>query len=94
MQEFFNVLTAPDRKELLTMALSFFFPGVTLVAIIGIFQWRKIEQRRMEAALKQEMLERGMSADEIVRVIEASQIKPERHESEKARSRATASHVD
>jgi hypothetical protein len=93
MQEFFNALTGPGGERL-SSPLVFLFSGATVVAIIGIFQWRKIEQRRMEAALKQEMLERGMSADEIVRVIEASQIKPERHESEKARSRAKASHVD
>ena len=93
MQEFFKALTSPGGEHL-SMALVWLFGGATVVSIIGIFQWRKIEQRRMEASLKQEMLQRGMSADEIVRVIEASQIKPERDECEKARSRARASHVD
>ena len=35
-------------------------------------QWRKIRQAEMEAALKQDMLNRGMSAQEIQTVLSAS----------------------
>jgi hypothetical protein len=47
--------------------------GAFLVAIIGIIttswsQWRK---RELDASLKQEMLARGMSAEEIERVLSA-----------------------
>jgi hypothetical protein len=34
-------------------------------------EWRKTHQAKSEAALKQAMVERGMSADEIVRVLQA-----------------------
>ena len=33
--------------------------------------WRRSRQAELDAALKQQMLERGMSADEIVQVLEA-----------------------
>jgi hypothetical protein len=69
MQDLVNGLTGPSGKDL-SMVLVFLFMGATVVAIFGLIQWRKIEQRRMETSLKQEMLQRGMSADDIVRVIE------------------------
>jgi hypothetical protein len=45
--------------------------GAGLIALLGygLFRWR---QEVIEAALKQEMLQRGMSADDIVRVLKAS----------------------
>jgi hypothetical protein len=89
MQDLVNAL----GKDL-SLVLIFLVVGATVVAIIGLFQWRKIEQRRMEASLKQEMLQRGMSADDIVRVIEASQTKREPVDAEKAHPRPTASAVD
>ena len=33
--------------------------------------WRRSRQAELDAALKQQMLERGMSADELVQVLEA-----------------------
>jgi hypothetical protein len=93
MQDLFNALTGPSGKDL-SIVLVFLFVALTLVAVFGLIQWRNIEQRRMETSLKQEMLERGMSADDIVRVIEASQTKPEPVDAEKAHPRSTASPVD
>jgi hypothetical protein len=48
--------------------------GGILVAIvaIGCGTWHKNRKAEMEIALKQEMLNRGMSAEEIERVIRAS----------------------
>jgi hypothetical protein len=48
--------------------------GGLLIAAIGIFvgSWRKVRQAEMDAALKQDMLNRGMSAEEIERVLKAS----------------------
>jgi hypothetical protein len=89
MQDLVNAL----GKDL-SLVLIFLVSGATVVAIIGLFQWRKIEQRRIEAALKQEMLERGMSADDIVRVIQASQAKPGPVDVEKARPQPRADSVD
>jgi hypothetical protein len=46
----------------------------TLVAIIaiGAHQWRCVRQAEVEGALKQDMLSRGMSVQEIERVVQAS----------------------
>jgi hypothetical protein len=43
---------------------------IALVAIIAT-QWRMHKRTEVEAALKQEMLARGMSAEDIERVIKA-----------------------
>ena len=44
--------------------------GVVLGAII-VVQWRKVEQAKAEAHLKEQMIERGFTADEIIRVVNA-----------------------
>src|SRR5262245_17032572 len=48
--------------------------GGSLVGIIAIVahQWRNVRQAEVEAALKQDMLNRGMSVDEIERVVRAT----------------------
>jgi hypothetical protein len=74
MHEFFDAVSGVQGKNL-TILLVFAIAGLTLAIIAGFSQWRKVEQRRTDAALKKEMLQRGMSADEIVRVIEAGQIR-------------------
>ena len=50
-----------------------FFAGaiIALAAIIAP-QWRKVVQSRNETRLKERMIERGFSADEIERVTRAS----------------------
>jgi hypothetical protein len=59
-------------------ALVFIFVAVALcAAAFGIaVQWRKARQAEVEAALKQEMIQRGMSADEITRVLQATALDP------------------
>jgi len=44
---------------------------VPIVAIIA-YSWRRMRQTELEIGLKNEMIARGMSADEIERVIRAS----------------------
>jgi hypothetical protein len=48
---------------------------LTVVSLAGIIvpAWVGIHKARLETALKQQMLERGMSAEEIVRVLNAPQ---------------------
>lgn len=47
--------------------------GVTIIATTVIARaWKTVRIHEAEAALKQEMLERGMSAEEIERVVKAS----------------------
>ena len=45
--------------------------GIVALAAIVTPQWRKAQQTRAEARLKERMVERGYSADEIIRVINA-----------------------
>jgi hypothetical protein len=71
MQEFFEVLNGPYGGNI-AAPLMFGVVGVCIAAIFGFIQWRKIEQHRLDAALKQKMIERGMTADEIVDVIQAT----------------------
>jgi hypothetical protein len=64
--------------------------GVFVTVDLSIVLWRRNERLRIEAALKQEMLQRGMSADDIVRVIQASQATASRIHSENAIPQKTA----
>lgn len=42
-----------------------------VIALTGIFvpNWASVSKARMETALKQQMIERGMSADEIIKIL-------------------------
>ena len=60
------------RGEVLGPLVGFLILGVIVISVVGIIQWRKLRQAEMETALKQQMLERGMSAEEIVQVLLAS----------------------
>jgi uncharacterized pyridoxal phosphate-containing UPF0001 family protein len=71
MHEFFNALTGPNGR--LVAMVCVFFLGCCLGTVIALLQWRKIEVRRLEAAIKLAMLQRGMSVDEIAQVIRAGQ---------------------
>ena len=45
--------------------------GVVGVVAILSHHWRKHRERELEVAFKNELLSRGMSADDIVRIVEA-----------------------
>ena len=49
--------------------------GAWIAAIVGIIatQWRRVRVAEMEGALKQQMLDKGMTAAEIEQVIRASE---------------------
>ena len=64
-----NMLLA-DPGLLLVFAVWAIVGGVVLGTIIAI-QWRKVEQTKAEAKLKQQLTERGFTADDIIRVINA-----------------------
>jgi hypothetical protein len=93
MKDLFNALAGPSGSDL-SMVLVFLVVGATVVGIFALIQWRNIEQRRMDTSLKREMLERGMSADDIVRVIEASQTNRESVDAENTLPRPTTSTAD
>jgi hypothetical protein len=58
-------------ERLLTDPLFLVFSWLTLTTVVGSVghYWSKARRDDQEAALKQEMLQRGMSADDIVKVI-------------------------
>jgi uncharacterized membrane protein len=54
---------------------------LTVVMTVALVQWRKVRQAEQQAVLTQDMLQRGMSAEEILRVLAACQgvgAKPDR----------------
>jgi hypothetical protein len=67
--EFFDKFNA---GELIGLAAVLIGPVVAIVAIVAT-QWRKVRIAEMEAALKQQMLDKGMTADQIEQVMNASQ---------------------
>ena len=56
-----------------TLCVLFIFGGWVMVAIIRSFtdNWRKVREAEQSAALKQSMVEKGMSAEDIERVLKA-----------------------
>jgi hypothetical protein len=67
--EFFDKFNA---GELIGLAAVLIGPVVAIVAVVST-QWRKVRIAELEAALKQQMLDKGMSADQIEQVMNASQ---------------------
>jgi hypothetical protein len=74
-------LSNQNAKELIGLAA---VVGGMLIAMVAIVsgQWARVRrdelrarQAEVDAALKQQMIERGMSADEIVQVLKAGQTK-------------------
>lgn len=49
-----------------------FILGLAVVAIVGIVQWRVVRQSEQQVVLTQDMLQRGMSAEDIYRILSAS----------------------
>jgi hypothetical protein len=70
-------LFAKDPALLIPIVL---FVGGALVGITAILahQWRAVRRTEMEMVLKQDMLKRGLSVEEIERVLRASEGPPER----------------
>ena len=58
------------RDTIMAVGVVLVMAGVPLASILGWY-WFRLHQSRSENALKQSMVERGMSADEIERVMAA-----------------------
>jgi hypothetical protein len=56
-----------------TLCVLFIFGGWVIVAIVRSFtdSWRRVREAEQSAALKQSMVEKGMSAEDIERVLNA-----------------------
>lgn len=63
----------PELVFVTLLAISGMATAIVIVTVSVItVQWRKLRQAEDENALKQEMIDRGMTADEIVQIIRAS----------------------
>ena len=51
--------------------------GLVALGIVIAFQWRRAQQAKYNFYLKERLIERGFSADEIIRVVSAG-VQPER----------------
>ena len=58
-------------------------PMLTIIVVVGVpvvaHYWYKLRNKQWEMSLKHTMLERGMSADEIKTVLEATAMEGERN---------------
>jgi hypothetical protein len=67
-----NASLSSPEVQLFTPLGVLFIIGVTIFAVVAVCQWRKVRIAEMDATLKQQMIDRGMSVDEIVRVLSTS----------------------
>ena len=60
-------------EHLLSQPVFIIFASITImsVASTATYYWHKVRRAEIEASLKHEMIERGMSAAEIERVLQA-----------------------
>ena len=72
MREFFDSLPG-------ILFITFIFGGWVITGVVSsiMTNWRKTREAEQIAALKQSLVERGMSADDIVRVLNAG-VRPDR----------------
>jgi hypothetical protein len=67
VQEFFSRLTSEDTVGVVAIVLTFLAGMIVWLSL----QWRLHRRTEMEVSLKREMLSRGMSAEEMERVLRA-----------------------
>ncbi|MBI3409634.1 MAG: hypothetical protein HY040_14940 [Planctomycetes bacterium] len=70
MRELLEAFSGEGGKHLAPV-LFFVVAGLTWIALTFINRWYKHRQAEIDAALKHEMLQRGMSADDIERILAA-----------------------
>jgi hypothetical protein len=70
--DYFFGIDPSDRFPLLIVVIV--FGTVLIITTVGMLSLtaRSIHHRRLEAELKRDLLDRGMSAEEVARVVEAS----------------------
>ncbi len=74
------VLPPGDRMVAVMFVLMAIAGIVIVVVTVLAVQWRRVRQAEVDAALKRDMLERGMSAADIERVVQASSRRRRRSE--------------
>jgi hypothetical protein len=71
MQEFLNLCVQPGGYWLPVLILGMML-CLTLVAMVAVGEWGKLRRAKLQASLTQAMLQRGMSAVEILQMLAAS----------------------
>lgn len=74
-----ELLAKFDGGELIGL-LSVLMGGLIAITAIVSVHWRKARRAEQDAALKQQMIERGMSAEQIAQVLAASSKSPKDHD--------------
>jgi hypothetical protein len=82
------LLAAIDEGEIVIVALPILSILAVLMTAILTHHYRKLQRDDMEATLKMEMIQRGMSAEEIERVLAARIGSPPNHGRHDARAYA------
>ena len=67
-----NLLNSPDAGGLIFMSFVVVCVAIVVLGRTIAVQWRKHRQVEIQSYLTKEMVEAGMSADEIVRVLQAA----------------------
>ena len=83
MSELFDPLNGGERLAVLVMSMLVTAGMVIPIVTVGLCQWRIVREREAATALVHDMLARGMSTEEIERVLAAAGI------SEKSRPRGS-----
>jgi hypothetical protein len=71
MREFLDLCVQPGGYWLPVLILGLML-CLTLVAMVAVGEWGKLRRAKVQAALTQAMLQRGMSAVEILQTLAAS----------------------
>ncbi len=71
MSDTFNGFASDERLVLLLVAVGCLTAVIIVIACLIAWTVRKMRQAKLNDDLKREMIERGMSAEEIAQVIEA-----------------------
>jgi hypothetical protein len=72
LTSWFSSFDSHQRLVLVTIGVVFITALVLILAGILAGTWKAIKEKQIEADLKRDMLDRGMTAEEIEKVIEAT----------------------
>ncbi|QDU60489.1 hypothetical protein Pan216_13300 [Planctomycetes bacterium Pan216] len=71
-----ELLNAHDMLEFLGLGIAMILGSIIVICCFVVSNWRSDRRHQRDVALKQELLDRGLSADEIVRIVEANSEPP------------------
>lgn len=72
VESFFDGFSADQRYDLVFFVIGSVLFLVFIFVVIGVCAWEEIKLKQIEADSKRDMLDRGMTAEEIQQVFEAT----------------------